>query len=174
MLLNFAAESSREIGWWEAGPPADFPTGKVVYSRIVRRFNLLCSENECTLTVLSLPARNCADEKSISRGPVLESSSPGSDVAVFEMHKDGSGDLSVRQIGKDSVSIEFASPESPFRATDRILVITEPRSPGSAVTETVTKLTGNEAGVGVDHVARNFEYRLLPLRTVCVIRVNSP
>ena len=104
--IEWAAELSREIPWFEAA------TGKIVRDRIVRRFSLLCGEPRfCYLTVVSFPARNCMERNELGKQPrqLLEASQAGSDVDFFEMGKSRSGDLSVVQRGQDSVLIEFTS-----------------------------------------------------------------
>jgi hypothetical protein len=86
--IEWAAELSREIPWFEAA------TGKIVRDRIVRRFSLLCGEPRfCYLTVVSFPARNCMERNELGKQPrqLLEASQAGSDVDFFEMGKSRGG-----------------------------------------------------------------------------------
>ncbi len=151
--IEWAAELSREIPWFEAA------TGKIVRDRIVRRFSLLCGESRfCYLTVVSFPARNCMERN--------------------ELGKHRSGDLSVVQRGQDSVLIEFTSHE-PHRSKNSILVSYRSRfSTGSS--KVPLKITGVESGIGKgnslyvdgDEVVK-FEYRQLPASTVCLMGIQS-
>ncbi|HYT15248.1 MAG TPA: hypothetical protein VEL80_02520 [Burkholderiales bacterium] len=173
--IEWAAELSREIPWFEAA------TGKIVRDRIVRRFSLLCGESRfCYLTVVSFPARNCMERNELGKQPrqLLEASQAGSDVDFFEMGKHRSGDLSVVQRGQDSVLIEFTSHE-PHRSKNSILVSYRSRfSTGSS--KVPLKITGVESGIGKgnslyvdgDEVVK-FEYRQLPASTVCLMGIQS-
>jgi hypothetical protein len=171
--IEWAAELSREIPWFEAA------TGKIVRDRIVRRFSLFCGES-CYLTVVSFPARNCMERNELGKQPrqLLEASQAGSDVDFFENGKNHSGDLSVVQRGQDSVLIEFTSHE-PHRSKNSILVSYRSRF-GAGSSKVPVKITGVESGVGKgnslyvggDEVVK-FEYRQLPASTVCLMGVQS-
>ena len=171
--IEWAAELSREIPWFEAA------TGKIVKDRIVRRFSLLCGES-CYLTVVSFPARNCMERNELGKQPrqLLEATQAGLDVDFFEMGKNRSGDFSVVQRGQDSILIEFTSHE-PHRSKNSILVSYHSRF-GAGSSKVPVKITGVESGVGKgdslyvggDEVVK-FEYRQLPASTVCLMDIQS-
>ena len=171
--IEWAAELSREIPWFEAA------TGKIVRDRIVRRFSLLCGES-CYLTVVSFPARNCMELNELGKQPrqLLEASQAGSDVDFFETGKNRSGDLSVVQRGQDSFLIEFTSHEL-HRSKNSILVSYRNRF-GAGSSKVPVKITGVESGIGKgnslyvggDEVVK-FEYRQLAPSTVCLMGIQS-
>ena len=171
--IEWAAELSREIPWFEA------TTGKVVRDRIVRRFSLLCGAS-CYLTVVSFPARNCMERNELGKQPrqLLEATQAGLDVDFFEMGKNRSGDFSVVQRGQDSILIEFTSHE-PHRSKNSILVSYRNRF-GAGSSKVPVKITGFESGIGKgnslyvggDEVVK-FEYRQLPASTVCLMGIQS-
>ncbi len=172
--FEWATELSREIGWFEAA------TGKIVKDRIVRRFSLICSQGSCSLTVVSFPARNCAQRIELVKQPrdLLEATQAGADVDFFDTSNNLSGDLSVTQRGQDSVLVEFTSHE-PHRSKNSILVTYRNRfGPGGS--KVPVKVTGVESGIGTgnslyvggDEIVK-FEYRQLPASTVCLMGVQS-
>lgn len=172
--IEWAAELSREIPWFEAS------TGKIVRDRIVRRFSLFCGASSCYLTVVSFPARNCMEQNELMKQPrqLLETTQAGFDVNFFEMSEKGSGDLSVVQRGKNSILIEFTSHEF-HRSKNSILVSYHNRFiVGSS--KVPDKVSGVESGVGKDNSLYvggdevvKFEYRQLPASTVCLMDIQS-
>ena len=172
--IEWAAELSREIGWFEP------ETGKIVRDRIVRRFSLICS-GFCYLNIVSFPARNCMEIGELGRRAraLLEASQAGSDVDFFEVAKNGSGDFSVIQQGEDAILVEFTSHE-PHRSKNSLLVSYRSRfGPGSG-NKVPVKVTGVESGIGSgkslfvggDEVVK-FEYRQLPPSIVCLVNIQS-
>jgi hypothetical protein len=166
-ISSYASDKDKKSLWFEPFTASisysdKFPGLRPTDFSIVRRFDLICAQETCYLTVLTIESGSCE----LDNHKALKADS-GIGVQVLELRNDGSGDGRFTFNPKNSIVLEFPD-NPPLTGLNDFLVLTYKTRLG--LLKEITKFSGIVSGVAPGNSEpQSVKYNYLPHGTNCSI-----